>query len=147
MEAKKNITELKDKLIDSLQLWADERIDDFASGNPRLKVASVYLKRGAKNFLVKQKDAMGTMIDNAALFLCDENGNVDADLLFNDLLAMFREMDEIPFGKGLIQGTIGKGNIRFALPNNPIKSVLFGNTGAIKITDTDLIELKKLIME
>ena len=147
MEAKKNITELKDKLAESLQLWIDERIDGLVSNNPQLKVASVYLKRGAKNFLAKQKDGIGDMIDNAALFLCDENGNVDADLLFNDMLSMLREMEEMPFGKGFIRGTIGKGSIRFALPDNPITSILFGKTGAIKITDADLIELKKLLIE
>lgn len=147
MEAKKNITELKDKFIDSMQLWADDRIDDFVANNPKLKVASVYLKRGAKNFLAKQKEGMGNMIDNAALFICDENGNVDADLLFNDMLAMFREMEEIPFGKGLIRGSIGKGVVRLTLPDNPLTNILFGDTGAIRITDTDLIELKKLITE
>lgn len=68
MEVKKNITELKDKLADSLQLWIDERIDGLVLNNPQLKVASVYLKRGAKNFLAKQKDGIGDMIDNAALF-------------------------------------------------------------------------------
>ena len=57
MEAKKNITELKDKLADSLQLWIDERIDGLVSNNPQLKVASVYLKRGAKNFLAKQQSS------------------------------------------------------------------------------------------
>lgn len=57
------------------------------------------------------------------------------------------EMEEMPFGKGFIRGTIGKGSIRFALPDNPITSILFGKTGAIKITDADLMELKKLLIE
>lgn len=55
MEVKKNITELKDKLADSLQLWIDERIDGLVLNNPQLKVASVYLKRGAKNFLQSKR--------------------------------------------------------------------------------------------
>lgn len=147
MEAKRNITELKDKLSESLQTWIDSRIDGLVSANPKLKVASVYLKRGAKNFIAKENASINDMIDNASLFLCDENGNIDADMLFNDVLAMFREMDEMPFGKGFIRGTIGKGAIRFALPDNPVTNIMFGNTGAIKITDADLIELKKLLVE
>ncbi len=87
------------------------------------------------------------MIDNASLFICDENGNVDADLLFEDMMQMFREMDEVPFGKGFIQGSFGKGIIRFRLPDNPVVNLLFGNTGAIKITDADILELKKIITE
>lgn len=145
MNVKKSIDELKENITNSLQLWAEDRIDDLAAANPRLKIASVYLKRGAKNYLTKEKARIGTMVDNAALFLCDEDGKVDADLLFNDMLTMFREMDETPFGKGFIHGTIGKGTVSFALPDNPITNMLFGNTGAIKITDSDLIELKKLL--
>ena len=41
MEVKKNITELKDKLADSLQLWIDERIDGLVLNNPQFKVADV----------------------------------------------------------------------------------------------------------
>lgn len=48
MEAKKSITEIKDKMADSLLLWVDDRIDTLVEANPKLKVASVYLKRGAK---------------------------------------------------------------------------------------------------
>lgn len=129
MEAKKSITEIKDKMADSLLLWIDDRIDTLVEANPKLKVASVYLKRGAKNYIAKERDNLNTMIDNASLFLCDENGNIDADMLFNDLIVMFREMDEMPFGKGFIRGTIGKGNIRIALPDNPVSNILFGNTG------------------
>ena len=146
MEAKKSITEIKDKMADSLLLWIDDRIDTLVEANPKLKVASVYLKRGAKNYIAKERDNLNTMIDNASLFLCDENGNIDADMLFNDLIVMFREMDEMPFGKGFIRGTIGKGNIRIALPDNPVSNILFGNTGAIRITDADLIEFKKLMI-
>ena len=77
MEAKKSITEIKDKMADSLLLWIDDRIDTLVEANPKLKVASVYLKRGAKNYIAKERDNLNTMIDNASLFLCDENGNID----------------------------------------------------------------------
>lgn len=55
MEIKKNITELKDKLADSLQLWVDERIDGLVLDNPQLKVVSVYMKRGARISLQSKK--------------------------------------------------------------------------------------------
>lgn len=143
----KNITELKDNISDSLFQWIDERIDGLVETNPKLKIASVYLKRGAKNYVLRERGKIDAMIDNASLFLCDENGNLDADVLFSDLMQMFRDMDEVPFGKGFIQGTFGKGTIRFALPESPIINLLFGDTGAIKITDADILELKKIIME
>lgn len=144
MEAKEKLSGLKDKMIDSLESWADNRIDDFVSQNPNLKVASVYMKRGAKNYLARERGKIENVIDNAALFICDEDGNIDADMLFKDMMTMFKDMEETPFGKGLLQGTIGKGTIRLKLPDNPVFNLMFGNTGAIKITEADFIELKEL---
>lgn len=102
------------------------------------------MKRGAKNYLTRERGKIENVIDNAALFICDEQGNIDADMLFKDMMTMFREMDETPFGKGLVQGTVGKGIIRLKLPDNPIFNLMFGNTGAIKITEADFLELKEL---
>lgn len=144
MEAKEKLLGLKDKMIDSLEAWADNRIDDFVSQNPNLKVASVYMKRGAKNYLARERGKIENVIDNAALFICDEDGNIDADMLFKDMMTMFKDMEETSFGKGLFQGTIGKGTIRLKLPDNPVFNLMFGNTGAIKITEADFIELKEL---
>jgi hypothetical protein len=144
MEAKEKLLDLKNKTIDSLEVWIDGRIDDFVAQNPNLKIASVYMKRGAKNYLARERGKIENVIDNAALFICDEQGNIDADMLFKDMMTMFREMDETPFGKGLVQGTVGKGIIRLKLPDNPIFNLMFGNTGAIKITEADFLELKEL---
>lgn len=144
MEAKEKLLDLKNKTIDSLEVWIDGRIDDFVAQNPNLKIASVYMKRGAKNYLARERGKIENVIDNAALFICDEQGNIDTDMLFKDMMTMFREMDETPFGKGLVQGTVGKGIIRLKLPDNPIFNLMFGNTGAIKITEADFLELKEL---
>ena len=126
MEAKEKLLDFKDKAINSLETWVDGRIDDFVTQNPNLKTASIYMKRGAKNYLAR------------------ERGNIDADMLFKDMMTMFREMEETTFGKGFLQGTIGKGVVRFKLPNNPVFNLMFGNTGAIKITEADFLELKEL---
>jgi len=139
--------ELKDRLICSIGKWADSRIDDFAECNPRMRTASVYMKRGIKNWLVREDKAIAEMIDGVAMFVCDENGEIDAGMVFDDLMTMFAEADEVPFGSGLLRGTIGKGVIRFQLPDNPIMSLLFGNSQAIKITATDFKELKAMMTE
>lgn len=140
------IQELKDKSVKALQLWTESRIDALATNHPNLSVASVYLKRGARNWLERESDRIGAMIDDASLFICDKNGDIDADMLFSDLLSAFKNMDEVPFGKGFIQGTAGKGVIRFVIPNSPITGLLFGDTGAIRITEEDLKELKDIII-
>jgi len=145
MEAKDKLIKLNEKVTSSLETWIEDRIDEFVGSNPKLKMASVYMKRGAKNYLAREKGKIGNMIDSAALFICDENGDIDAEMLFDDMMTMFREMEETPFNMGIFNGAIGKGMIRFQLPNNPIFNLLFGDTGAIKITDSDFVELKNLI--
>lgn len=147
MQVKTKITDLKERLSDSIETWAEGRIDDFVTQNPNLKIASIYMKRGMRNYLAREKGRIDEMVDNAALFICDEEGNVDAKMLFDDFLTIFRGMEETPFAKGFIRGTIGKGVVRIQLPDNPAFNMLFGNTGGIKITETDLIELKNLFVE
>ena len=143
-----NITEIesmKDKLVDTLGLWADDRITSLANSNPRLEVASVYMKRGVNNYLHREKERIGKVIDYAFLFMCDENGKVDFSTFFNDLMAIFRDMDEIPFSLGLTAGTIGKGVIRIQIPDNIFTNILFGNMGSIKVTESDIKDLFDLI--
>ena len=38
-----NVTELKEKLLTSLDLWADARISDMVKENPALAIPSVYI--------------------------------------------------------------------------------------------------------
>ena len=64
-----NITELKEKLLTSVDLWADARIDDMIKGNPMLAIPSVYMKRAAHNIISINKEKLGKTIDNAALFI------------------------------------------------------------------------------
>ena len=73
-----NIPTLKDKILDSLDLWLEERIDDMIKDNTSLAIPSVYLKRGCHNIFNKYEGKISEGIDNAALFLTDENGNIDA---------------------------------------------------------------------
>lgn len=137
--------EMKEKLIDTLGLWADDRITSLVSSNPRLAVASVYLKRGVRNYLHREKERIGNAIDNAALFVCDENGKMDFPMLFNDLMSMFQDMEEIPFSLGFTAGTIGKGVVRIQIPDNTFTNILFGNLGCIKVTESDIKDLFDLI--
>lgn len=145
MEAKQTIAQLKERFFDSVTAWAEERIDEFVASNPGMSTVSVYIKRGIKNYIARERGQIDRMIDNATLFLCDENGKVDVDTAFDDLLTMFRNMDEVPFPEGFIEGSVGKGVIRLSLPKNFITSLVFGQYKAIRITDVDLIALKKLL--
>lgn len=141
-----NVTELKEKLLTSLDLWADARIDDMVKGNPMLAIPSVYMKRAAHNIISKNKDKWDKSIDNATLFIADENGNIDADTIFTDAMQMLKVVENYHFDFGIIHGHIDNGTISIDLPDNPFIAILFGSKRSINFTEEDFVELKDLII-
>ena len=140
-----NVTELKEKLLTSLDLWADARISDMVKENPTLAIPSVYMKRASHNIIAKNKDSLGKSIDNATLFIADENGNIDADTIFTDLMQMLESISNYEFDLGFIKGRIDGGTLSIDLPDNIITNILFGSKKSISFTKTDFDELKSLI--
>ena len=140
-----NVTELKEKLLTSLDLWADERISDMVKETPALAIPSVYMKRASHNIIAKNKDSLGKSIDNATLFIADENGNIDADTIFTDLMQMLESISNYEFDLGFIKGRIDGGTLSIDLPDNIITNILFGSKKSISFTKTDFDELKSLI--
>ena len=140
-----NVTELKEKLLTSLDLWADARISDMVKETPVLAIPSVYMKRASHNIIAKNKDSWGKSIDNATLFIADENGNIDADTIFTDLMQMLESISNYEFDLGFVKGRIDGGILTIDLPDNIITNILFGSKKSISFTKTDFDELKSLI--
>lgn len=142
-----NIPTLKDKILDSLDLWLEERIDDMIKDNTSLAIPSVYLKRGCHNIINKYEGKICEGIDNAALFLTDENGNIDAKTVFEDIMKIFSSMEETSFDLGIIKGIVGKGKLSLTLPDNILTNIVFGSNKAITFNEDDFLELKDLLLE
>ena len=140
-----NVTELKEKLLTSLDLWADARISDMVKENPALAIPSVYMKRASHNIIAKHKDSWGKSIDNATLFIADEEGNIDADTIFSDLMQMLENISNYEFDLGFIKGRIDRSALSIDLPDNIITTILFGSKKSISFTKDDFEELKSLI--
>ncbi len=140
-----NVTELKEKLLTSLDLWADARISDMVKENPALAIPSVYMKRASHNIIAKHKDSWGKSIDNATLFIADEDGNIDADTIFSDLMQMLENIINYEFDLGFIKGRIDGGVLSIDLPDNIITTILFGSKKSISFTKDDFEELRSLV--
>lgn len=140
-----NVTELKEKLLTSLDLWADARISDMVKENPALAIPSVYMKRASHNIIAKHKDSWGKSIDNVTLFIADEDGNIDADTIFSDLMQMLENISNYEFDLGFIKGRIDGGAIAIDLPDNIITTILFGSKKSISFTKDDFEELRSLV--
>lgn len=142
-----NIPAFKDKILDSLDLWLEERIDDMIKDNTSLAIPSVYLKRGCHNIINKYEGKISEGIDNAALFLTDENGNIDAKTIFEDIMKIFSSMEDTSFDIGIIKGMVGKGKVSLTLPDNILTNIVFGSNKAITFNEDDFLELKDLLLE
>jgi hypothetical protein len=140
-----NVTELKEKLLTSLDLWADARISDMVKENPALAIPSVYMKRASHNIIAKHKDSWGKSIDNATLFIADEDGNIDANTIFEDMMQMMENISNYEFDFGFFKGRIDCGTLSIDLPDNIITTILFGSKKSISFTKADFEELKSLI--
>ena len=140
-----NVNELKEKLLTSLDLWADARISDMVKENPALAIPSVYMKRASHNIIAKHKDSWGKSMDNATLFIADEDGNIDADTIFSDLMQMLENISNYEFDLGFIKGRIDGGALIIDLPDNIITTILFGSKKSISFTKDDFEELRSLV--
>lgn len=142
-----NIPALKEKILSSLDTWFKERVDEMVGDNPTLAVSSVYIKRGCHNILNKYEGKISQSIDNAALFLADENGDINTNTLFTDVMELFKGLEDNTFDIGLVQGVVGKGRISITLPDNLFTNIIFGNKKTITFNENDFLELKALLVE
>lgn len=139
--------DLKDKILRSIELWADERIDDMVSENPKLSIPSAYIKRASHNLVAKNKEKWSKQLDILALFVADEDGNVNADTIFEDLSKMLKSMEQTKYDFGSLHGSIGNGVVTIDLPDNLLTILFFGSNKSIQFTTDDLTEMKSLIVE
>lgn len=142
-----NISTLKEKFLASIDLWLEERIDDMIKDNASLAIPSVYLKRGCHNIINKYEGKISDGIDNLALFLTDENGNINAKTIFEDVMKMFVAMEDTSFDLGIVKGVVGKGTVSLTLPDNILTNIVFGSKKAITLNENDFLELKDLLLE
>lgn len=142
-----NIPSLKEKMLSSLDTWFKGRVDEMVGDNPTLAVSSVYIKRGCHNLLNKYEGKISQSIDNAALFLADENGDINTNTLFTDVMEIFKGLEDSTFDIGLVQGVVGKGKISITLPDNIFTNIIFGNKKTITFNENDFLELKALLVE
>lgn len=131
----------------ALRTWTENKIDELCETRPRLKTASVYLKRGLNNWLEREERQVDDMVDILALFIADSEGKIDAGILFDDAIKIFSDMD-VNFAKfANFAIEYGKGAISISIPRNVFFDMIFGELGKITITADDLLEIKNLLIE
>lgn len=144
MYAKEEIGKFKCDLKTNMQTWAEDKIDTMCMNRPRLKAASVYMKRGLANWLNREEEKIDRMVDNLLLFVTDERGCINMDMIVSDVVKMFKDMDVQKTKLGMFDVEYGKGEVKVCIPHNPLLDLVFGDLGHVKITTEDILEIKEL---
>lgn len=137
---------IKKKVADAIEEWALEIVDGFTSGNPRMTMTGVYIKNGIRNYRKREEAKWDKMIDDAALFIADEKGEVDMDKVFKDAMQYLNDVEEMPISLDLFDGTIGKGTIKIHIPDNMLMRLLFGENSALVLREADFKALKEMMV-
>lgn len=145
MYLKEETAKLTGDLKAAVRKWAYGKIDELSAGRPRLKAASVYLKRGLNNYMEREDKRINSMVDGLSMFVADKDGNIDTDMLIDDAVTMFKEMDVNYTDMGAFGIEYGKGAVTINIPHNVFLDMIFGDLGKITITAEDLLEIKSLM--
>ena len=135
---------LKGKMKTAVRDWAFAKIDALTTAHPRLVPVSVYLRRGVTNLIARYDEQMNRTIDRISLFLCDESGVYDTDMMVDDLCEMF---DKMPRGETDIMGatiTYGQGELCIELPGGAFIETLLGDLSRIRFNTDDFREIKTM---
>ena len=144
MYKKEEIGQFKCDLKENMKEWAIGKVDALCRQRPRLKNASVYIKRCISNWLAREEESIDVMIDNALLFITDEDGNINTDVIINDLITCFKDMDVSKVVVGGFTIEYGAGMVNIYIPHNPLFDIVFGDLGMVSINADDLLEMKSL---
>ena len=136
-----DIAEFTGKCKTAVQQWGERKIDELFPGKPQLRALA---KRGFDNILTRYDAKINKTIDTAMLFIADDKGNIDSDVVVDHLVSLFQEMDVQKYDVWGLDLAVGKGAITIEFPHNIMYDMLFGNLGKVKLTADDILELKDM---
>ncbi len=132
----------KEQILSTVSEWADKQINSLVASNPRMSMFAPRLKQGLENYIDKNE----SKIDNMLLFVTDKDGKLDITDMFDEGMRMFQEMPVQTHKLMGLNTHVGQGAIEIKMPDNFLVSMFMGNTGSIKITTADIMELKQMLM-
>ena len=138
-----DLTKFKGELKTAMQQWGEAKIDELFPGKA---AAKTFIKNGLHNVLNRYDQQMNSYIDYLFMFVADEKGVIDSDVMVDTMAGMFKEIDPVQqYHFGMVDVTVGKGELGIHLPDNMFLNMLVGNRGVIKFTAEDILDFKNLL--
>lgn len=138
-----DVNQFKGELKGSMQSWAENKVDELFASRPQSRV---FMKNAINNVMTRFDDKLNKYIDMMFLFVADKQGVVDSDVMIDTLCNLFKEMEERKYPMGMVDVTIGKGQLVIDLPHNLFLEMLVGDLGKVKFTTEDIKEFKNLLI-
>lgn len=140
MNIKSDIAVFKGNLKTAIQMWSSDLVDEILSSPVRRR----NIKRYIENWLDFQDERINKLLDNVVLIGLDKDGNINSDLIVDEMAALFKEFDY----HSAIWGCnidISNGKAVISLPDNMVSYLLFGNKGGFSFNEQDILKLKDYI--
>ena len=141
-----NAHEAKKQIIDAIEDWGIGFVDSAIKGNPKLVPVGVYIKNGLRNYIRREEENIGQMIDDTALFIADPHGEINVEKLYTDAMAILKDMEETEFELGFLRGKIGNGQLKVCLPDNALLKFLMGGHMSFVMGEQDFKDLKTMLL-
>lgn len=140
MNVKSDIAVFKGNLKTAFQMWSSGIVDELLSSPVRRR----NIKRYIDNWLDFQDERINKLLDNVVLIGLDKDGNINSDLIIDEMAALFKEFDY----HSTIWGCnidISNGKAVISLPDNMVAYLLFGNKSGFSFSEQDIMKLKEYI--
>ena len=140
MNIKSDIAVFKGNLKTAIQMWSSDLVDEILSSPVRRR----NIKRYIENWLDFQDERINKLLDNVVLIGLDKDGNINSDLIVEEMAALFKEFEyhSSVWGCNI---DISNGKAVISLPDNMVSYLLFGNKGGFSFNEQDILKIKDYI--
>lgn len=138
-----DLNKVKGDIKTAMQDWANSKIDELFPGKA---TAKQFMKNGINNLMNRYDQHMNEYIDKFFMFVSNEKGEIDSDVMVDTVVGIFKEIDPVQqYHLGMVDVTVGKGELGIHLPDNMFLNMLVGSKGVIKFTADDILDFKNLL--
>lgn len=135
-----DVNAFKGKLKDVMLDWAGGLVDQML---PNKIAARTLFKNAIGNVLARADGKVNQLVDTAFIMFGDVDGAIDTDSTIDLLCDMLKEMKPTDYSLGMLDVTVGGGEIKVKFPHNIFSDLIVGDLEGARITSADIKDLKK----
>lgn len=136
-----DVNAFKGQMKTAIQNWLGRKVDEIFPNKAQTRVIA---KNAINNGLNRMDERLNGYIDTLFILFADESGTIDSDTLVNGIASLLDEMKADDYAFGPFNVTVGAGEIAVHFPHNAFVEMIAGDLGGVRITSSDIKEMKNL---